>query len=233
MAVHLNLRGRRHKRGARNAPWLETSPCCTWYPDGLVSLYRTTREVLVTWIAAAAAAMRSAVAKQVPISRGKGAGACTHSKVHSCDADAGRVIKYTSRHCNMSQCVGQKSVVGQNHFPIIFQSRRPLRNVGLNHFPVLSHNDYFGSHPDAMTPRDLAFFIEPFSSSENGKYRPTHSRPGAGAARSQANRTLSKTTSCAAGRNHRTPALTPVQTPFLSTFRLRRESPLVVLHRYF
>jgi hypothetical protein len=31
----------------------------------------------------------------------------------------------------------------------------------------------------------------------------------------------------------RTPALTPVQTPFLSTFRLRRESPLVVLHRYF
>ena len=66
------------------------------------------------------------------------------------------------------------SVVGQNHFPIIFQSRRPLRNVGLNHFPVLSHNDYFGSHPDAMTPRDLAFFIEPFSSSENGKYRPTY-----------------------------------------------------------
>ena len=82
MAVHLNLRGRRHRRGARNAPWLETSPCCTWYPDGLVSLCRTTREVLVTWIAAAAAAMRSAVAKQVPISRGKGAGACTHSKVH-------------------------------------------------------------------------------------------------------------------------------------------------------
>jgi hypothetical protein len=82
------------------------------------------------------------------------------------------VMLTSSTHPDIATChsvLAKSSVVGQNHFPIIFQSRRPLRNVGLNHFPVLSHNDYFGSHPDAMTPRDLAFFIKPFSSSEKWK----------------------------------------------------------------
>ena len=96
-----------------------------------------------------------------------------YSKVHVMLTRVGS----SSTHPDIATChsvLAKSSVVGQNHFPIIFQSRRPLQNVGLNHFPVLSHNDYFGSHPDAMTPRDLAFFIEPFSSSENGKYRPTY-----------------------------------------------------------